>query len=289
MAPRLAPNQDGNICLETDKVHLINNMLRRALEYFSIEHDIDHLDLNAPERTCRRSHIIQEKTFLRKLYHEWYGEIEQGLPELPEGFVLELGSGGGFLKQVKTDIITSEILHLSNVDVILDGLVLPFLDKSLQGIVMVDVFHHLSHPAQFLNEAARCVKLGGVIIMIEPWYSFWSAFIYRHLHHEAWEPHESLWELPAGGPLSQANSALPWIVFERDRKRFDAEHKNWCLKEITPHTPFRYLLSGGVSMRSMMPGFLFGLWRSIENCLNPFMKYFAMFATIKLERINDNK
>jgi len=264
-------------------------MLGKVLKYFSVEPDIHHLNLDAPDRTYKHSQIIQNKTFLRKLYCEWYSEIKQGLSELHEGFVLELGSGGGFLKQVKPDIITSEILHISNVDVILDGLVLPFSDDSLQGIVMIDVFHHLRQPAQFLNEAARCIKPGGAIIMIEPWYSSWSAFIYRHLHHEAWEPHETLWELPEGGPLSQANSALPWIVFERDRKRLYEEHRNWCLKEIRRHTPFRYLLSGGVSKKNLMPGFLFGLWRSIENSLNPFMKYLAMFATIKFERISDNK
>jgi SAM-dependent methyltransferase len=172
MASRLAPNQNGNICLKTNKVYLIKyNMLRKVLEYFSAEPDIQHLNLDAPERTRRHLQIIQKKTFLRKLYYEWYSEIIQGLSELREGFVLELGSGGGFLKQLKPDIITSEIIHLSNVDVILDGLVLPFSDKSLQGIVMVDVFHHLPRPAQFLNEAARCIKPGGVIIMIEPWYS----------------------------------------------------------------------------------------------------------------------
>jgi hypothetical protein len=154
---------------------------------------------------------------------------------------------------------------------------------------MVDVFHHLPRPAQFLDEAARCINPNGVIIMVEPWYSPWSAFIYRYLHHEPWEPHAPLWELPKGGPLSQANSALPWIVFERDIKRLHAEHRNWCVKEIRRHTPFRYLLSGGVSRKNLMPGFLFGLWRSFENALTPFMKYLAMFATIKLERVNENK
>ena len=34
---------------------------------------------------------------------------------------------------------------------------------------MTNVFHHLAHAELFFNNAARCVKPGGVIAMIEPW------------------------------------------------------------------------------------------------------------------------
>ena len=48
--------------------------------------------------------------------------------------------------------------------------------------------------------------------------------------------------------------------------------------------PLRYLLSGGVSMRSLMPGWTFGLWRALEHGLQMFMNQIAMFAYIILIR-----
>jgi hypothetical protein len=48
--------------------------------------------------------------------------------------------------------------------------------------------------------------------------------------------------------------------------------------------PFRYLLSGGVSMRSLMPGWMFGFWRGLEATLGPWHHHLAMFARIVLQR-----
>jgi len=48
--------------------------------------------------------------------------------------------------------------------------------------------------------------------------------------------------------------------------------------------PFRYLLSGGVSGRSLMPGWSFTFWRKLENLLQPWMNHLAMFALIVLRK-----
>jgi hypothetical protein len=92
------------------------------------------------------------------------------------------------------------------------------------------------------------------------------------------------WKLPAGGPLSQANSALPWIIFERDRKKFDKEFPQFQVKEIMLNFPFCYILSGGVSLRSMIPGNMYNVIRKIEDLSLPWMNSLAMFAKIILER-----
>jgi len=84
--------------------------------------------------------------------------------------------------------------------------------------------------------------------------------------------------------LSGANSALPWIIFDRDRTRFEREFPEWQIHTIKPFMPFRYLLSGGVSMHSLMPGWSFALWRNLENLLRPWMKSLAMFALIVLRK-----
>ena len=43
--------------------------------------------------------IIEEKPFLRRIYHEWYATLAADIPA-GEGRVLELGSGAGFFRDV---------------------------------------------------------------------------------------------------------------------------------------------------------------------------------------------
>jgi len=244
-----------------------------------------HVD--SAETTIRRARIIQEKPFLRKLYHDCYHSIINSLPGHISGSILELGSGGGFLKNYHPCLLTSDILPIPGVDIIFDGQKLPFNHASLRAIVMMDVFHHIPSAKSFFCEAARCVTPGGAVIMIEPWNTRWSRFIYRNLHHEPFEPEVQKWELPPGGPLSQANSALPWVIFERDRKRFDFEFPEWEIKEIVLHTPFCYILSGGVAFRALMPAAFYNLCRRIESILKSRMNFWAMFANITLIRKGD--
>ena len=121
--------------------------------------------------------------------------------------------------------------------------------------------------------------------MIEPWRSVWSTWIYRHLHHEPFEPDARDWAFPSSGPLSGANGALPWIVFERDRKKFECDFPGLEIEEIYPFMPFRYLVSGGVSMRPLMPEALFGSWRALERVLAPHRNSWAMLALIVVRKI----
>ncbi len=242
------------------------------------------LDIDSPETTNRRSQIISQKPFLKQLYTDWYREMVAEIPVEPGGRILELGSGGGFLKLILPDLIRSDILALANIDIILDGHSLPFADCSLKGILMINVFHHLRDPQLFLKEACRCTIKNGFIIMVEPWNTIWSKVVYKNLHHETFEPEAREWNFSQNGPLSDANGALPWIVFQRDRATFQSQFPEWQLKKIHLHTPFRYLLSGGVSLRNFMPGFSFYFWRSVENLLQPFSNQLCMFATIVVHK-----
>jgi len=239
------------------------------------------LDIDDPRCTELRRSVVRNKGFLRRIYQEWYEAIAALLP-LDKDPVLELGSGGGFLAEVIPELITSEILFSRHVQIVLDGSRLPFVNESLRGIVMTDVLHHLARPRQFFTEASRCVRPGGRVVMIEPWVTPWSRLVYSKLHHEPFRPEAQEWSFPSRGPLSGANGALPWIIFERDRTRFEREFPLWQIYAVKPFMPFRYLLSGGVSLRGLVPGWSFALWRKLENLLRPWMKSLAMFALIVL-------
>ena len=245
------------------------------------------LDIDAPETTIIRRQIIREKSLLRQIYLEWYTVLVDATPapEVLDGPILELGSGGGFLGEHTRSLIASDILPIMDIDVVLDGSQLPFSSNSLRGVVMVNVFHHINRARAFLCEASRCVRPKGALVMVEPWVTPWSRFVYSRLHHEDFIPSAESWEFKSGGPLSGANSALPWIIFQRDRKRFLAEFPKWRIHEILPFMPFRYLLSGGVSFRTLTPSWLCPFWSWAEAQLSPWSKHLAMFALIVLKRV----
>jgi len=241
------------------------------------------LNIDDPRTTYLRLQIIQKKSFLRQIYQEWYQAIAVVLP-VRDGAVLELGAGAGFMKDYIPNLITSERFNCPNVRAVLDGSRLPFLARSLRGIVMTDVLHHLPQPQLFFTEATRCVRPGGVIAMIEPWVTAWSRFVFTRLHHEPFQPETASWELPDTGPLSGANGALAWIIFDRDRTKFEQEFPQWKIELVRPLMPFRYLVSGGVSLRSLAPGWSFGFFKQIENAVGPWSNQLAMFAQIVLRR-----
>ncbi len=241
------------------------------------------LDIDSPETTQLRREIIRSKPFLQKIYLEWYGAILQEVGEA-SGIMLELGSGAGFLADVAKNTITSDIFLVDGIKVVLEGQHLPLKDHSIEALAMVNVLHHVPEPERLFKEAARCVRSRGKIIMIEPWLTAWSHFVYTRLHHEPVDEKSQEWTIHGEGPLSGANSALPWIIFRRDRDLFERKFPMWKIIEVSPCMPFRYLLSGGISLRSFMFAGAFSFWRGIENLLKPWMNSLAMFAKIVLVR-----
>jgi SAM-dependent methyltransferase len=239
-------------------------------------------DVDDPETTTLRREIIRSKPFLKRIYEDWYQTIEEALPD-GDAPVLELGAGAGFMRERVPGLIASDILHVPGIALVADATGLPLADNSLRAIVMTNVLHHLPDVRAFFAEAARCVQPGGAIVMIEPWVTPWSSFVYRRVHTEPFEPAAG-WTLPDGGPLSGANGALPWILFERDREMFERECPAWRIRRVAPQMPFRYLVSGGVSLRALAPAFTYAGWRAFERALTPLMRQLAMFATIVVTR-----
>ena len=180
-------------------------------------------------------------------------------------------------------MITSEVFPLDGVERVENATALSFTDSSLDAIIMTDVLHHIPDVELFFAEANRTLSPGGRLIMIEPWRTGWSSWVYRNLHHEPFDTDVRGWRLPLGGPLSSANGALPWIVFERDRTKFIAANPTLEIVTIEPLMPMSYLASGGVSMRSILPGFAYPAIRFLERYI--LHERGAMFALIEVRRI----
>lgn len=243
----------------------------------------DTSSLDDPETTAGRRRVIQEKRLLQDIYRDWYAAIASSLPPGPEP-VLELGSGAGFMRAYVDRLIASDILQVPHLDLVLDACRIPLADRSLKGIAMTNVLHHIADVESFFLDAARVVRPGGALVMIEPWVTPWSRVIYGRFHHEPFHPGAADWKVSGSGPLSAANGALPWIVFERDRARFEREFPAWRVASIEPGMPLRYLLSGGFTWPGMTPAWTSGAWRLVEKGLGPLARKFGLFARIVVSR-----
>lgn len=257
------------------------------LEFLKLPDVRNITDLDAPSTTLLHSKIIRKKPFLKKIYSEFYDIFNKSIDCDMKGKVfVELGSGGGFIKEVIPSVITSDVIDIPTVDKQFSALNMPFGENSVDRFFMIDVLHHISDPSIFFNELNRCLKVGGKIIMIEPANTMWGRFIYTNFHHEPFDPLAG-WQLEGSGPLSSANGAIPWIIFYRDRNKFEKDFPTLKILKLEPHTPFRYLISGGVSLRQLLPSFTYKIVSGIERALRPLNGYLGMFLTIELEKLDN--
>jgi hypothetical protein len=130
----------------------------------------------------------------------------------------------------------------------------------------------------------RCLKKGGKVVMIEPANSVLGRFIYKRFHHEPFDEKAGR-SIAPGHPLSNSNQALPYIYFERDLEVFARDYPQFKIKKVQYHSPFSYVISGGVSRSAMLPSALYPFVKGIEYLLRPISKQIGLFCTIELEKI----
>lgn len=242
-------------------------------------------DLDDAATTELHRNILRSKPFMKRLYRDYYEEFAAAVGEDSGKKVLvELGSGGGFIKEVMPTVITSDVLALAHVDKVFSALDMPFDNESVDAFFMINVVHHICDSKAFFTEALRCLKPGGKIVMIEPANTVWSRFIFKHFHHEVFDP-QGQWSLDHSAPLSCANDALAWILFWRDRDIFEKLFPQLEIKRRENHTPFRYLLSGGFTLRQLVPSFTYGWIKMLESALRPMRDCSGMFQTIELRKL----
>jgi len=242
------------------------------------------LDLESSEATEVHARLIREKGLLRRLYHGYYVAYDEVIARAsPGGLIVEIGSGGGYYRSLRRNVISMDLRPGADVDIVGSALAIPLRSHSASAILLLNVLHHLPDPAAFFHECARILKPGGRVCLIEPYVGPLSRRVVKPLHHEPWDE-SAAWSLQDTGPMTAANMAMPWIIFFRDRARYDSEFVQLPVSRIRLHTIAMYLLSGGVSMRSLLPGFLFGPTLAVERLLSPLAPSLATMMTVELVR-----
>jgi SAM-dependent methyltransferase len=245
-------------------------------------------DLQATIRN--RARLAANKNLLF-WYQELYRDQFRHLADVRQLAILEIGSGVSPLTRFYPNVQTSDVLELDYLDYVFDCHRIdefePIADSSLDAITLTNVLHHLKSPIEFLTKAARKLKPGGALIATEPYFSLLSTLIYKHLHHE---PVDFSIEKPelaeVRGPLSSANEALPWLIFNRPEwSRQVAQHFHFEPRRFRPFTALAYFATGGISHRIPIPQgiyrrlFAADLWLSRR-----IPRFTASFFTITLTR-----
>ncbi len=190
---------------------------------------------------------------------------------------------GVVFKEIIPDVITSDILPVTTVDMSFDALHMPIEDNSIDAFFMVYTFHHIKNSNRFFYEIHRCLRKGGRFLMIEPTNNLWGSFVLQHIHHEHYDPMAE-WEMEGNSPMSSPNSALAWIVFKGDSSRFEREFCYLTDRSIRYHKPFSYLVSGGVTASQFLPTFMYAFVKLVEFILSPLHPWIDMYSKIELEK-----
>ncbi|MDD2768529.1 MAG: methyltransferase domain-containing protein [Methylococcus sp.] len=265
-------------------------MIVDRLRQWLYESEVRGVDVDDNELLDIHASVLRGKPLLRLAFETFYRDMtnlcDRHFP-VP-GLEVELGSGAGFFKSLRPALLTSDVRKGSGIDMELDAQAMVLQDGSVRCIYAINVFHHIPNPERFFDELARVLRTGGGCVLIEPHGGFASALLHRHLHSdEHFDPTASEWRTAEiGGPLSGANQALADIVFRRDLKRFEEMygsrleivHQGYELNAL------RYLLSGGLNFRQLVPSFMERPLFWVESLGRPLARYWSLHQVIVIRK-----
>ncbi len=191
---------------------------------------------------------------LQAVYKHWASRIHQQLSQA-DGKSVELGCGCGALSH-HLDLLKTDIYKHAWVDEVVDACNMPYDNGQCANLVAIDVLHHLLEPMRFFDEVNRVLAANGRLIMLEPYISPFSYFIYRFLHHEPLDMKASPFErntLIDRNSGEVCNEAIPTTLFVRSQKELSARWPELKLISLDFSDFLVYPMTGGFSHRSVLP------------------------------------
>ena len=240
------------------------------------------------QRQIIHREVWERKETLRLLYRDFHRRL---LESCPEGPVLDIGGGTAHVKDSRSDITCTDILLFPGIDVVADAHRLPFPPGTFSGVVMLDVLHHLERPIEFLHEAARVLKPGGRLAMIEPAMTPLARRFYERVHEEpvdmTADPFAPVVINPDRDPFD-ANQAIPSLLFatEAARRRVEASVPSLRVRSVGWLSLFAYPLSGGFQPWSLIPAALVRPMLALEEAIPELVRrQLAFRMMVVLERV----
>jgi SAM-dependent methyltransferase len=240
------------------------------------EPSLEGLNPGSPQFFAAQKALILGRPLLKRNYDGWYRRLLEDAQSAPAGgVILELGSGGSYLKSLEPAIVTSDVVP-NVADQVVDARRLPFADESLRALLLTHVFHHIPDVDAFFREAQRALIPGGVISMIEVAHTPFARFFFRHFHHEPYQDTRQEWSFAQHDSMLDSNQALAWIVFARDRARFERRYPALAIETLAFMPWLTYFVSGGVTARYLIPNLMNGLLVGADRLLQPLEPLFSL-------------
>lgn len=230
------------------------------------------------------------KPVLRRVYEPWFGAL---LDAAPAGArVLEVGAGPGFLapfaRARRHDLrwVASDLHAAPWNDLAADANRLPLRGGSIDLVLALDVLHHLGRPAAFFSEAARVLRSGGRLALVEPWLTPLSWPVYRFLHQEHCRLGVDPWSpFPAEGKDSfEGDAAVPWRMV-RDTPPVRWQALGFDRPAVQVLNAFGYLLSLGFRPASLLPAGLAPAVAAVDRWTSPFARWTGLRAVLTWRRL----
>ncbi|MGA7124517.1 MAG: methyltransferase domain-containing protein [Polyangiaceae bacterium] len=209
----------------------------------------------APQEIGADAAKIKKNRLLEEIYRDFYARISSEIPPHEFPRTLELGSGGGFFKELAPHVTTSECVSVPGIERVLDACRIEeaFGEGELDAICALNVFHHLPDAAAFLRGASRVLRPGGKIVLVEPWFTPVGQLFHRVIHHEPFVDDPNFWGVVGEGRMTAANTRLPTSVFRDSDERFRREFPALRVVKREPFHKWLYLLSGGLKLNTHVP------------------------------------
>lgn len=237
------------------------------------------------ERLLEHRVLWDAKPVLARVYEPWFRALVGTAPR--EGRVLEVGAGPGFLaafaREHRPDLrwVASDLHPAPWNDLAADAGRLPLATASVDAVAGLDVLHHLARPAAFLAEAARVLRPGGRVALVEPWVTPFSWGIYRFLHQEGCRIGVDPWDpFPGTDKKSfDGDAAVPWRITRV------SSAERWRALGLSPPrvdrlNGFAYLLSLGFRPASLLPLPLADAVAGVDRLARPLAPLTALRAVL---------
>jgi hypothetical protein len=233
--------------------------------------------------------ILSKKKMMREVFTEFYDkciELDKKHFGNSNGKQVEVGAGVSFFKKRYPGIISTDIKKAVNLDMVVDVQKMPFEDLSVRAIYGINCFHHVPNPDLFFVELERVLDKGCGCILIEPYHGTVARYFYKRIFKsETFDANQKDWNNESMGYMNGANQALSYIVFKRDQKKFEGKYPNLEIVAQRPLNNYlRYLLSGGLNFKQVLPSFFAPAIKCIEFLLIPLNSILALHQVVVIRK-----
>lgn len=244
--------------------------------------------LMSSNRIDMHSMVITKKPLLKYAFNQIHQKIFSFIPEKVQstGKIIELGAGATSIKSSFNQVISSDIVKSNSVDLVLDAHNIDLRSNTIDVLICQNSFHHFHDPQTFFREADKALKIGGLIIILDPYFGPFASFLFKRLFTSETFDINSEWKSESLDPMNGANQALSYIVFFRDIEKFKKLNPNFEIIYTRPSgTHLTYLFSGGLNFKQLLPASFDKLIISLENKMQFLNRLLSIHHYIVVKKI----